>query len=207
MTINRNDPKFNRYPGTCTECHQRVEAGRGMLERGANGSWEVIHYGQCPLPVEVKAQPAVVNQTVSVKITARKAVSDGLYTVSFEDGSHKTLRLRTQPASASFKPGEQIISVLTGSDNDSDYTRVGNVEVYQDEKSNVPARRPKIWRRHQDRPDLAEAVRVLFQDPAAAGLAYAEQASRCYRCNRTLTVPTSIHAGLGPECASKVAAM
>jgi hypothetical protein len=25
----------------------------------------------------------------------------------------------------------------------------------------------------------------------------------CYRCGRTLTVPASVHRGLGPECARK----
>lgn len=207
MTINRNDPKLNKYPGTCLDCRQRVEVGKGIIERNERGGWDTWHFNGCPLPVEVEvpvAKPEPSKPEPS-KVTARVAVPDGIYTVIFEDESYKTLRLRTQEDDANFKPGEQVISLLVGSDNENDYTRVGHIEVFQDDKSIEPAYRPKVWRRHQGNTQLCEAVKVLFQDPKAAGLAYALQSSRCYRCNHTLTVPASVYAGLGPHCAAEAA--
>ena len=48
-----------------------------------------------------------------------------------------------------------------------------------------------------------EAWKIISSDPKGAGEAYALESANCFRCGRKLTVPVSIHRGLGPECASK----
>ena len=51
------------------------------------------------------------------------------------------------------------------------------------------------------------STRLILGQPtksAESREAYALLSSRCARCNRTLTVPASIHRGLGPECAQKM---
>jgi len=89
---------------------------------------------------------------------------EGTFTVSFEDGGHKTLRVRRQREDAKFKPGELLVGHLVGPDNDNDYTNVGHV---------TPSGQVSIWRKHRDNARLAEAIRVLVGDPKAAATAYA----------------------------------
>jgi hypothetical protein len=51
------------------------------------------------------------------------------------------------------------------------------------------------------------ALLALFNDPnvpAEAALAYALESGRCSRCDRELTVPASLHRGMGPECVKYV---
>jgi hypothetical protein len=126
-----------------------------------------------------------------VKIDAKVAVPDGTYTVEFADGSYRTLRVRIQPEDSDFMPGQQVVGYLRGSNNDHDYTNFAHLkrgEVY-------------VWKKHRDSTEIIEALRVLVGDPKAAAIAYARQSGRCALCGRTLTVPASIEAGIGPVCA------
>ncbi len=141
-------------------------------------------------PRLAKAEVATAVAVASVQVPDLK---DGIYTIVFPDESYRTLRIRTQDAKANFKPGAQIVSMLTGSDNGSDYTSVGHLASHG----------VKIWTKHRGNTVLAEAVKVLAGDPKAAQQAYALQSGRCACCNRRLTVPASLNAGLGPECAKR----
>ena len=66
-----------------------------------------------------------------------------------------------------------------------------------------------FWKRFKaaNPPERLERIKRAFdraaRDPQAAGLAFALREGACYRCGRTLTVPASVHRGLGPECARK----
>lgn len=123
------------------------------------------------------------------------APDDGRYTVVMPDG-RRTIRFYT-PRTGKFA-GHRLVKFLSGSDNDSDYTTVGQVVeggVY-------------IWSRHKNMEGLTmRAINFLMraskEEWADAGETYALESSNCYRCGRTLTVPTSIHRGLGPDCAAK----
>ncbi len=116
-------------------------------------------------------------------------VPDGTYTVV--DGSvRRTLRLRTR------KDGGQVASFLSGSNNDTQYTRFAYVR----------GDRMFVWKEFKGDSIISRMLNILLRsdDHLQFGEAYALESSRCFRCNHTLTVPVSIYRGLGPECAAKM---
>lgn len=177
--------RTNQYAAECARCYEKVPAGQGSLSL-EDGQWVVRHLNDC-LKQVVEPVPAPTTQQFKVP--------DGRYTVSFGDGSYKTLRVQTQALDADFMAGRTLLAYLSGASNDSDYTRFGHVT---DDGSVV------IWKKHRDNETLREAVKVLIGSPQAAALAYAEQSGCCARCGRTLTVPASLNMGYGPECAKRV---
>jgi hypothetical protein len=121
-------------------------------------------------------------------VLATEPVYDGVYTVE-TPGGHRTLQLRTQGPKESFAPGKQIASFLSGPDNERDYTGFAFVE----------GGRAKVWKKHKANVALLRDLETLLSDPSGA-----LTMAHCFRCHRPLTVPASVHAGLGPECAKKV---
>lgn len=124
---------------------------------------------------------------------------EGRFTVSFADGSYRTLRVQRQDADDKFMPGRLLISYLSGSDNDNDYTGFAHVT----ERGTVV-----IWKKHRENTSLDEAVKVLAGDPKAAAQAYFEQTGECVACGRTISRPDSIedakiNGGLGPDCVKR----
>lgn len=180
--------RTNAYGAKCVKCAVWVEAGAGRLTKGSSG-WQVSHIPPCPEKV------AAVVETVTVSQPSGKfSVPDGRYTVVFEDGEYKTVKVSRQGKDADFMPGRALLSYLSGSDNDTDYTRFGHV----DEQGSV-----RIWKKHQGVKALSEAVKVLLGDPKAASKAYAAESGCCGVCGRTLTTPESLAAGIGPVCAER----
>ena len=127
-------------------------------------------------------------------IQTASLVHDGYFTVA--DGKqHRTFRIHTQPQDAAFAPGKTIIAYLAGSDNTSDYINfafVGNERIFP-------------WKRFTTGYDhILAAARYLVQgNHEQAGKMYAQASGNCYRCNRLLTTPESVAAGLGPYCRNK----
>lgn len=108
-------------------------------------------------------------------------------------GNRFTFRVR--------QPGDDkphFVSVLTGADNESDYTFLGTIfeglRYRHGRRSAIaptaPSARAIDWllRRLSKKADLPEIVRVCH-------------CGKCARCGRTLTVPESVDTGFGPECA------
>lgn len=124
-------------------------------------------------------------------------IHDGHYTVS-TGYEHRTFRIQTQPADASFAPGKQIIAYLAGSNNSSDYINFAFVN----------GRYVNPWKRFQSGYNtIIEAARFLVSPgshQAECGKYYAQTSGNCYICNRMLTTPESIAAGIGPTCASRM---
>lgn len=120
-------------------------------------------------------------------------LDDGMYTVVYPSGDYRTLKFKTQ--SRGNLAGSTIISYRDGSDWTGFGFLAGN-EV-------------KFWARFRQMNDeirlarIGKAVATVLRDPAAAGESYALKSNRCCRCDLPLTVPASIHRGLGPECAKK----
>ena len=94
----------------------------------------------------------------------------------------------------------RFVSVLTGTDNTSDYSYLGT--VFADGTYRRTAK-SKIG------PDATSAVaaqwffdRIKAGKPMPSALEVWHEGA-CCRCGRTLTVPESIESGIGPECAKK----
>ena len=93
-----------------------------------------------------------------------------------------------------------FVSVLTGTNNQDDYTYLGTVfadgTYRHGRKSTIRESAPSarafawLWPRA-----LAKAVPPTLS---------VQHEGRCGRCGRPLTVPESIDTGFGPECAGKV---
>jgi len=110
-------------------------------------------------------------------------------------GNHRTFRIRTQPDNAEFAPGERVVSLLTGPDNEGDYRGFGFV---------MADGRIRLWRRCQTATFEAYARILMNPDHYAIhhGLEFMSE-GRCRRCNRTLTTPESVASGIGPVCAGR----
>ena len=131
-------------------------------------------------------------------ITAtRTTIHDGYFTVALDYG-HRTFRIRTQERDAQFTPGKQIVAFLNGPDNTSDYVQFAFII----QGRLVP------WKRFASGyHTILEAARFLISPGShqeAAGMRYAQGSGNCYVCNRMLTTPESIAAGIDPTCASRI---
>jgi len=120
------------------------------------------------------------------------------FTVSNGRGEHYTFRINKPKRDDKGNP-PYFISMLTGSDNDSDYTYIG---LYIPQNNNV-----KLTSKSKFTAD-SKPIRVLnwaftmIAEGKELPLGYSIQhEGRCCRCARTLTTPESIERGIGPECA------
>lgn len=126
---------------------------------------------------------------------ARRFILAGNARVTLESvktGARFTFRVRQKD------DGFYFVSVLTGSDNEADYTYLGTIRggrYAHGRKSRICAAAPSAKAFEWAWPRLAagsvpDGLRVWHE-------------GRCGRCNRPLTVPESIASGLGPECAGR----
>jgi hypothetical protein len=94
-----------------------------------------------------------------------------------------------------------FVSVLTGPQNETDYTFLGTIF---NETNFVHSRNSKITKSA----DSAKAFNWLWNklslEDKAPESCEIHHEGRCCRCGRTLTVPSSILSGIGPECAGKI---
>lgn len=134
---------------------------------------------------------AIVAEQVAANVVT---VADGTYTVVDGD-RHTTVAVKSNPKF----PGP-ILSVMVGPDNERDFEAAG-VIVNNRLRGWRSARRVVV-----ERAEAALAVLVGGGPEGVEGarMAYALKSGRCALCGRTLTVPASLHRGLGPECAKKV---
>jgi hypothetical protein len=126
-------------------------------------------------------------------------VPQGTYTVVFSDNigdDRITMRFRA-PRYGKWQ-GTQLAEYLYGPNNDRDFRRCAN----------WAGNGYRVWASYLNNKKINDAIRYLADGDAEqrqeAGMTYALASSNCWRCGRTLTVPASIHRGLGPECAQIV---
>ena len=107
-------------------------------------------------------------------------------------GQHRTFRVRTQKEDAWFAPGSRIVGMLTGPNNERDYTGFGFVQ---------PDGKIKVWAKHRgtqmDR--YAQMLERPQHESEKFGLVF-DWSAKCRRCNRELTTPESLIRGLGEIC-------
>lgn len=118
--------------------------------------------------------------------------------VSEKTGTRYTFRIRKPKAAEANCP--YFVSVMYGPDNETQYTYLGcifpNQSYRHGRKSSLPEgdvrERAFLW-----------FWNALFRNTVPAQMEVWHE-GRCCRCNRKLTVPESIAAGIGPECAGRV---
>ena len=126
-------------------------------------------------------------------------IQDGHYTIVYANGDYRTLRFnkskkikdeKGEPMTvASFKQGREYAGFgFLLPDN-----KVRFWKKFRVAQGNVATRLQRIQR----------AVDIIVRDPQAAQMAFALHEKACAKCGRDLTVPASLHMGLGPECAGK----
>lgn len=121
-------------------------------------------------------------------------VNDGYYTLVYPNGEHRTLRIKTLKDGN--LEGKTIIGYLNGTDNVSQYKYFGFVSEEG----------LRFWRKFEEtesverRSRILKAYQTLSENPSEAGKTYALHSGNCFVCNRLLTNPESIEAGIGPEC-------
>jgi hypothetical protein len=110
-------------------------------------------------------------------------------------GNHRTFRVRTQAKDAEFAPGERVLGLLTGPDNEWDFDNFAFVKTNPN--------RIVLWKRFRGNGPHEVYVDMLSHPDkwTERGVTYTTE-GRCRRCNRKLTVPESVQAGIGPVCAT-----
>lgn len=125
-----------------------------------------------------------------------QGIRNGIYTAIGAGGDYATIRIKTVGEESALA-GKRIVSFLSGSDNENSYTGFGFYD----------GRELRVWGTARAKFSAAvieryvEAFKAVAGDPSAAGFLYAQQSGNCYVCNRTLTTPESLAAGIGPICA------
>jgi hypothetical protein len=102
--------------------------------------------------------------------------------------------------------GPWFVSILNGSDNESDYVYGGS--VFADTRKGFVFRATKGSKVSSDAPSFKAfswTFARLAEGAKLDDLVEVWHEGRCGRCGRVLTVPSSIASGLGPECAEKAA--
>lgn len=147
---------------------------------------------------EVQATPAF--RADGQLTTAQEALA-------FMHGGNATVTLRSKATGTRFtyriRASEDgavhFVSVLSGPDNESQYAYIGYVKrgiffhggAKARAKADAPACKAFAW-----------SWKSLVQDRLPDSLEVWHE-GRCGRCNRKLTVPSSIRSGFGPECAGR----
>ena len=161
-----------------------------------------VDFTQPEAKVAARTYPTATELLITVT-----APHDGTYTYVTGAGDYRVIRFETPKES---KSGSTFVSYQYGPDNDADFAKCakidkdGTLTVWQ--KGYLKGDH-KVALDGTQRADLVEAiVFVCSLDKAgqlAAGEAYALRSGNCFICNRTLTVPSSISAGIGPVCAKR----
>ncbi len=107
-------------------------------------------------------------------------------------GQHRTFRIRTQKQDARFAPGQRIIGLLVGQDNENDYLQFGFVN----DNGQV-----NVWSKYRGT-EFEKFGRMIstLEESCKRWNLNAAWSVKCRRCNRELTTPESIASGIGPTC-------
>ena len=147
--------------------------------------------------------PTVPTDANAVNITLDfLAAGRAIFTVANPTGESYTYRVsRSEPSGEYSKPA-WFVGLLTGPDNEHDYTYVGRYDPDMGTLSLTQASRfggdskpVKVFR---------WVVATLAAGRSFPAGYTVQHCGRCGRCARTLTTPRSLEIGIGPECERKM---
>lgn len=138
----------------------------------------------------------LANRHVPAETT--REIPTGTFTVE-HGGSDVYETIKIERVEGGNFDGKVIASFINGPDNETSFKGFCFINP-----ENLTV---KVWSRFSgiDERWVKAVQTVLLGDAADGREAYALRSGRCSRCNRKLTVPASLHRGLGPDCASKEA--
>lgn len=113
---------------------------------------------------------------------------------------HYTFKVRLKEADGKY-PEAYFVSMLTGSDNESDYSYVGKLDTFTGQVALTKA--SKLTPESYAFRLLNRILARIWGDDHAAYQQHGYKThheGKCCRCGRRLTVPSSIESGWGPEC-------
>ena len=132
-------------------------------------------------------------------ITAGKAI---FTCKSLKTGNRFTYKVEAPKGKDAKDTAIFFVKVLTGSDNNTDYSFFGCVRRQNGSVFFTPSAKSRI---SSEAPSVA-AFRYVLQNLAAnremPSVEIWHEGS-CCRCGRRLTTPESVQAGIGPECAGR----
>lgn len=148
-------------------------------------------------------------QDLEPKVMVEQIPVDGTYTYVAADGDYRVVRFTT-PRMADKQPGKiTYISYQYGPDNDCEFAKCGritNLELTMWKRAYLKGD-TKVALNHTQRADLVEAIVFICSlekdELLKSGEAYALRSGNCFMCGKTLTVPSSLSAGIGPVCARR----
>jgi len=113
--------------------------------------------------------------------------------------TYKIKKLKDDKKQSPDAPDIWFVNVLTGSDNDSDYTFIGSLRVKGDKTYYNHSHKSRIGRDAQSVKSIIWFV-ICLNDHKIPDHVNFYHKGHCAKCARTLTVPESILSGFGPIC-------
>jgi hypothetical protein len=113
-------------------------------------------------------------------------------------GKHYTYQVRKKEYEG--KDPFYFVSLLTGPDNERDYTYLGRLVVNERSAWLKPTPASKLDLGSPSVTALAYVLNNVFRHERMPAQCEVRHEGRCGRCARKLTHPTSLATGLGPEC-------
>jgi hypothetical protein len=142
-----------------------------------------------------------MNQEMTMTKPASK-IFNGRYTIeSTKTGEHRTFWIETQGPDAKFAPGQRVVSLLTGSQNDDPNAYAG-FGFITEQGIHVWTSKRGPGKRFEEYADLLWTLALdgAFSPWVEKGFRI-HMEGHCLKCNRVLTTPESIRRGIGPVCA------
>jgi len=124
-----------------------------------------------------------------------------VFTVSNPQGLRYTFKVTGKKGTEGRGP-VWFVSLLTGPDNESDYTYMGILDA---EIGRITLTKASRYNYGSMPVKVAQWACTLIWKGAELPEGYSiHHEGRCGRCGRALTVPESVDSGFGPECITKV---
>lgn len=190
---------MERFTGTRKLASGRVVSiVNGVVVKGSDGvalDWRdngvVVENDELYDDMDANLGPAL-------KSRAPRDLPHGTYTLVKPDGGHRTIQIGV----AEWTDDKAVVaSYLCGPDNELSFKSFAFVK---------PGGKFSTFKTFREDSDLAGDLETLLTKADIAGAhdaflnqaeVYALASGKCMRCGRKLTVPTSLHRGLGPVCA------
>lgn len=199
----------------CERCAPDTLRAAYRLEQAAAREQSNARRESRPAPRRaVERTITTITRAGSLDVGAFLFAGNAIFTVTRADGRRFTYRVsnsqrtETQRRRSGGRSAVYFVNVLTGSNNDSDYSYMGIVPA-----DAVTANAPRFIRTNGSRiGNDAESmvtfralIDALYAGELPAGWSFHHE-GRCARCGRRLTVPESIESGFGPECLGRALA-